>query len=259
MSTKIIYIPIWLLLMVMCVVLIFSCTQKKETSINDTPLFTEQLKTIEARIKTQLSYEQRKKDSLQKIEQQLAMLQELDDTAFVNIKTLSDYFTLDMRYATTANFLKEAVYPCAKCYVRGSVAKALLKANEDFMKKGYRIKFFDCYRPYSVQKKMWKIFPNPGYVADPRGGSIHNKGAAVDITLTDMDGNEIDMGTAFDYFGKEAHHSYKKLADEVIAHRVLLRETMEKHGFKTIRTEWWHYNYQAGRAFKISDFRWECE
>ncbi len=181
------------------------------------------------------------------------------DVDFVNIQDLSDEFVLDMRYATSNNFLKEKVYSCAKCYVKEEVAKALIKANADLMKQGYRIKFFDCYRPHSVQKKMWKIFPNPGYVADPKGGSIHNKGAAVDITLVRSAGGGVDMGTEFDHFGKKAHHAYTKLSKTVLEHRKLLRSTMEKYGFKTIRTEWWHYNYQAGIKYKISDFKWECD
>jgi D-alanyl-D-alanine dipeptidase len=139
------------------------------------------------------------------------------------------------------------------------VAEALVKANDELLSKGYRIKFFDCYRPYSVQKKMWKIFPNPGYVADPKGGSIHNRGAAVDITLVRSAGGRVDMGTKFDHFGKEAHHSYTALSKTVLGNRKLLRETMEKHGFKIIRTEWWHYNFKSKTRFKISDFRWECE
>lgn len=178
---------------------------------------------------------------------------------FVNIENISQDFVLDMKYATKDNFLKEKVYSCAKCFVRDEVADALIEANKDFMKLGYKIKFFDCYRPHSVQKKMWKIFPNPGYVADPKGGSIHNKGAAVDITLVKLDGSEVDMGTAFDHFGKEAHHAYRNLSETVLKNRKILRETMNKHGFRTIRTEWWHYNYKSSLKYKISDFTWECK
>ncbi|WP_282085139.1 M15 family metallopeptidase [Aquimarina algiphila] len=182
-----------------------------------------------------------------------------NDEGFVNIEEMSSEFVLDMRYATSNNFLKEKVYSCAKCYVRKEVAEALVKANNDLLAQGYRIKLFDCYRPHSVQKKMWKIFPNPGYVADPKGGSIHNKGAAVDITLVRSAGGGVDMGTDFDHFGKEAHHSYSGHSKTILSHRKLLRETMEKHGFKTIRTEWWHYNFKSNGGYKISDFKWKCD
>ncbi|WP_241507305.1 M15 family metallopeptidase [Aquimarina sediminis] len=200
----------------------------------------------------------RKKDSIEMLIGETDSHDVLGDGDFVNLEEISKDFVLDMKYATADNFLKEKVYSCAKCYVREVVAKALVKANADLIKQGYKIKLFDCYRPHSVQKKMWKIFPNPGYVADPKGGSIHNRGAAVDITLVKLDGSSVDMGTEFDHFGKEAHHAYTNLSQAVLGHRRLLRETMVKHGFKTIRTEWWHYNFRANVRFKVSDFRWEC-
>ena len=200
----------------------------------------------------------RKKDSIELLSNKTTKPNQKNETDFVNIEEVSDNFVLDMRYATSNNFLKEKVYSCAKCYVRKDVAQALIKVNNDLMKQGFKIKFFDCYRPHSVQKKMWKIFPNPGYVADPKGGSIHNKGAAIDITLVTLDGAWVNMGTDFDHFGKEAHHAYTGHSKSILSNRKVLRETMQKHGFATIRTEWWHYNYKKGIRYKISDFTWSC-
>ncbi|MFL1894975.1 M15 family metallopeptidase [Aquimarina sp. 2-A2] len=185
-------------------------------------------------------------------------LKALPDATLVDITKYSDEFTLNIKYATSDNFLKTAVYDCAACYVRAPVAVALIKANNKLMELGYRLQFFDCYRPHSVQKKMWEIFPKPGYVANPRGGSIHNKGAAVDLTITTLEGLPIDMGSAYDHFGWESHHAYANLTDEVKQHRTLLKETMLAFDFKTIRTEWWHYNYVGGRRYPISDFKWNC-
>lgn len=182
----------------------------------------------------------------------------LGDTTFVRLADFSDSFAYDLRYATKNNFLKEKVYDCAECYTRVKTAKALLAANEDFKKEGVRIKFFDCYRPNSVQYKMWEIVPNPQYVANPKKGSIHNKGGAVDITLETLDGEELDMGTDFDFFGKRAYHDNFDLSEEVLVNRKLLKETMEKHGFWSIRTEWWHYNLKAGSNDKVANFKWEC-
>jgi D-alanyl-D-alanine dipeptidase len=116
----------------------------------------------------------------------------LADTTFVRLADFSDGFAYDLRYATENNFLEEKVYECAECYTRVKTAKALLAANSDFKDKGVRIKFFDCYRPNSVQYKMWEIVPNPQYVANPDKGSIHNKGGAVDITLETLKGEELD-------------------------------------------------------------------
>ena len=166
----------------------------------------------------------------------------LSDPAFVNIASLHPNFLFDMRYATANNFLDSAVYPCANCLLRNEVAQALVKANKDFMKQGYRIKFYDCYRPLDVQKKMWAVMPDSRYVANPyQSGSIHNRGGAVDITLVDSSGKELDMGTGFDHFGEEAHHDYQQLPREVKLNRERLRKGMEAVGFKALGTEWWHY------------------
>jgi D-alanyl-D-alanine dipeptidase len=187
-----------------------------------------------------------------------ASLEGIADTAFVHLADYSGEFRYDLRYATTNNFLKSRVYPCAECYTRAKTARALLLANRDFMAKGYRIKFFDCYRPNSVQFKMWELVPNPQYVANPVKGSIHNRGGAVDITLVTLDGRDVDMGTDFDFFGKRAYHDNTDLPKHVLENRKLLKETMEAHGFWAIRTEWWHYNLSAASSYPVANFEWDC-
>lgn len=186
-------------------------------------------------------------------------LNSLADTTFVRLADYSDDFIYDMRYATKNNFLEAQVYDCGECYVRAITAKALIKANKAFMEQGYRIKFFDCYRPQDVQKKMWAIVPNPTYVANPAKGSIHNKGGAVDITLTTLDGDQLDMGTTFDFFGRKARHAYQDLPKEVLENRKLLKSGMEAYGFGAITSEWWHYNYKPTLGYKVANFRWDCE
>lgn len=181
------------------------------------------------------------------------------DTTFVNLKNYSSEFVYDMRYASENNFLKAKVYDCAACYLRLKTVKKLIEANEKFIKLGYRIKLFDCYRPLDIQKKMWKIVSNPIYVADPKKGSIHNRGAAVDITLVDENGVELDMGTTFDHFGKEAAHTYQDLPELVLKKRKLLKSVMESSGFKTFQSEWWHYDLITEVKDSISNFRWNCD
>ena len=183
----------------------------------------------------------------------------LIDTTFIRLADYSDDFVYDLRYATDNNFLKEQVYDCAECYTRVKTAKALLIANEEFKKARVKIKFYDCYRPNSVQYKMWKLVPNSQYVANPVKGSIHNKGGAVDITLVTLDGKELDMGTDFDYFGKRAYHDNFDLSQEILDNRKLLKETMEKFGFWSTRTEWWHYNLQGASNDAIANFNWSCD
>lgn len=183
---------------------------------------------------------------------------QIADSTFVNLKDYSDDFEYDMKYATEDNFLKAKVYDCAECYLRLKTVKGLIAANNAFLKKGYRIKIFDCYRPLSIQKRMWEIVPNPSYVANPAKGSIHNRGGAVDLTLVDKSGVELDFGTEFDFFGKEASHSYKKLSKKIKNNRQFLRQIMEENGFKALESEWWHYDFKGALGDKVSNFNWEC-
>lgn len=178
---------------------------------------------------------------------------------FVNIQTLSSDIILDIKYATADNFLKQAVYDCPQCYLRKATAEALVAAQKEFVKRGYSLKLFDCYRPLSVQKKMWKILPGTHYVANPAKGSKHNRGAAVDLTLVDLaTGKELDMGTPFDTFSPRAHHTYTQLPKEVLDNRKLLKEVMDKYNFKSIYSEWWHYEYRPEMASPVEDLPWEC-
>lgn len=198
------------------------------------------------------------KDSLVRVSV-AATSESVPDTTLVNLKDLSQDFVYQIKYATTDNFLKTQVYDCAACYLRLKTAQALIKANERFLKKGYRIVLYDCYRPWEIQKKMWELVPNPSYVADPAKGSIHNRGGAVDISLVDANGNELDMGTAFDHFGPEAAHDYPNLTEQVITNRKLLRQIMTRSGFRIFESEWWHYNLKNARREPIANFKWNCD
>lgn len=240
--------------LLLAVGLVVACEQenkiqvsKKESVVLNDSAMVEKVAVIEE-----------EQDSVQPLKS-LTELESLADTSFVRLADYSNDFAFDMRYATDNNFLKTTVYDCAECYTRAKTAKQLLKANTAFLTQGYRIKFFDCYRPLDVQKRMWKLVPNPMYVADPSKGSIHNRGGAVDITLVDMEGKELPMGTGFDFFGQKAHHTYKDLPAEVLEHRKLLKTTMEKYGFNAIESEWWHYNLGAMTGSKVANFVWDCE
>lgn len=186
-------------------------------------------------------------------------VESISDTTFVNLKDYSTDFVYDMKYATEDNFLKAKVYDCAECFLRFKTVKALVKANTKFIKKGYHIKIYDCYRPLDIQKRMWKIVSNPEYVADPAKGSIHNRGGAVDITLVDADGKELDMGTSFDFFGPEASHYFDNLSDEVKQNRALLKRIMKKSNFNSFDSEWWHYNLKNASKDKVANTKWECK
>lgn len=187
------------------------------------------------------------------------LLPETADSTFVNLKNYSNDFVYDMKYATNDNFLKTKVYDCATCFLRLKTVKALILANQEFLKMGYKIKLYDCYRPLDVQKQMWAIVPNPNYVANPNKGSIHNKGCAIDISLVDNLGNELDMGTKFDHFGIEASHNFLKLNENTIQNRMLLKKIMKNANFNSFESEWWHYNLAKGLQDKVSNKKWTCD
>jgi len=165
---------------------------------------------------------------------------------------------LDLRYATKNNFVKKQMYKCARCFLRPDVAKEIMTIDKLLQKQGLRLKLFDCYRPRPIQQNLWDIMPDARYVTPPKRGSMHNRGLAVDLTITDIKGNELDMGTGFDYFGVKAYQTTKNLPKKVLQNRKLLKSIMEKHGFRAIRTEWWHYSYTK-KHYPLSDWLWNCK
>ena len=165
----------------------------------------------------------------------------------IDITGINKNIILDIKYATKDNFLKEAVYSQARCYL---VEEAALKIDSIQSELGCQelgLKIFDGYRPFSVTKKMWEILPDDRYVANPKNGSRHNRGAAVDLTLVDSTGTELEMPTKFDDFTEKAAHAYEDLPEQLIKNRRRLKDIMEEYGFSAIKSEWWHYdlkNYQ---------------
>jgi D-alanyl-D-alanine dipeptidase len=178
---------------------------------------------------------------------------------FVDIKSLDTNIVEDIRYATKNNFTGKKIYPCGKCLLRYLAAKDFVAAAKDFEKLGYKIKVFDCYRPLSAQYKLWEAKPNINYVANPQKGSIHNRGAAVDMTIIDAKGDELDMGTPFDYFGRVAYPNYTNLADTILKNRNFMWSIMRKHHFFTIKTEWWHLSHLSCMKYKISNMPIPCK
>jgi D-alanyl-D-alanine dipeptidase len=177
---------------------------------------------------------------------------------FADVKTLDPSIRLDIKYATTDNFTKSKIYDCPRCLLRPEAAEAIVKAHKALKAKGLGLKMFDCYRPRPYQQRLWDKVPDPNYVTPPAKGSMHSRGAAVDLTLVDLKGNELDMGTPYDFFGREAHTDNLNLPKKVLENRKLLRETLLKVGFKGIRTEWWHFSFQ-GKNWPLSDYVWPCD
>lgn len=184
---------------------------------------------------------------------------------------------LDIRYASTHNFVGDVIdgYEAPYAIMTVEAAEHLKEAADEFRQMGYRLMIFDAYRPqravrhfvrwakdekdtrmqaefYPEYKKKIRLV-DEGYIAR---NSSHCRGSAVDMTLTDLDGNPLDMGTGFDYFGKKAWHGAKGITEEQAENRQLLCSVMEKHGFKRFDHEWWHYRlknepYSVGFDFTV--------
>jgi zinc D-Ala-D-Ala dipeptidase len=181
-------------------------------------------------------------------------LEPFSKAKLVDIQQLSPKIKLDLRYKTKENFLGKAVYPpTASCLLRPEVAKQLAAVQKSLEAQKLGLKVFDCYRPLSVQHKMWKIMPDDRYVANPKVGSRHNRGAAVDLTLIDLSGKELEMPTKFDDFSKKAHANYAGASKTAIRNRKLLKSVMEKQGFSGIATEWWHFDGRNSKQYELLD------
>jgi D-alanyl-D-alanine dipeptidase len=184
--------------------------------------------------------------------QQSAIIQDVE-SPLTDILTLDSSIVLDIKYATSDNFLATPLYAEPKCYLRLPVALRVIKAHRYLQNLGYGLKIYDCYRPLSVQERMWEKVPNPRYVADPKKGSNHNRGCAVDAGLVDKYGRSVPMPTEFDNFTPRAQHGYDALTEEQMNHRELLKEAMAAGGLKPITSEWWHYYDPDCRDFEILD------
>jgi len=180
-----------------------------------------------------------------------------ESARLVDMEQVNPNILLDIRYATPNNFLNEAVYPAARCFVLEPVAIRLDSVQRELEARGLGLKIFDGYRPHSVTRKMWQILPDERYVANPEKGSRHNRGAAVDLTLVDSSGVELEMPTEFDDFSENASHSYEQLPDHIKANRNLLKEIMIKYGFMPLETEWWHYDLIGYDRYPILDKSFE--
>ena len=167
---------------------------------------------------------------------------------------------LDLRYATTNNFMGRRMYPKSTnhTFLRLQAVKSLALVENELKTKGYGLKIFDAYRPYSVTEQFWELVHDDRYVADPSKGSGHNRGIAVDLTIINLKTKkEIRMPTGFDNFSDSAHHDFMKLPDDVLEDRKLLKETMEKYGFIAFQTEWWHYSLPNPEKFEVLDLSFD--
>ena len=174
----------------------------------------------------------------------------------VELSALNSGLRFDVRYATANNFLGRPVYQEARVFLQKPAAAALVRAHARLRKHGYGLLIFDGYRPWSVTKLFWESVSQDKrpFLADPREGSRHNRGCAVDLSLFDLrTGREVSMPSAYDEMTERAYPDYTGGTAESRRLRELLRQVMEAEGFTVYPTEWWHFDYRDWREYAILD------
>lgn len=178
----------------------------------------------------------------------------------VELVTLDPTIKLDVRYATTNDFLGTPVYTQARAFLQRPAAEALVRANHELKALGFGLIIHDGYRPWYVTKIFWDATPDDKkiFVADPQAGSKHNRGCAVDLSLYDLKtGLEVAMPSGYDEMSERAYADYPGGTDEERARRALLKQAMEKQGFAVIPKEWWHFDYKDWKQYPILNVKFE--
>lgn len=177
-------------------------------------------------------------------------------TDLVELIKLDSTIKLDIRYATNNNLVGRSVYTEARAFLQRPAAEALVKINASLKPLGYGLLVFDGYRPWSVTKLFWDITSeeNKKFVADPKKGSRHNRGCAVDLSLYDLaTGKEIEMTGVYDEMSERSYPDYKGGTEQQRKMRELLRSKMEANGFTVYPYEWWHYDFNGWEHYNISN------
>ena len=178
----------------------------------------------------------------------------------VELQRLDPTIRLDIRYATRQNFAGRPVYAQPRAFLQRPAAEALVRVNKELEPLGYRLLVFDGYRPWSVTKLFWDITPKAKkeFVANPKKGSRHNRGCAVDLSLWDIvAAKEVPMTGDYDEMSPRSYVAYAGGTPEQRAARDLLRRHMEQHGFVVLPAEWWHFDYQDWKAYPIQNIPFE--
>jgi D-alanyl-D-alanine dipeptidase len=181
-----------------------------------------------------------------------------DEATFARVADVIPDAQVALAYATPNNFFARAIYPPnSDCYLLAPVARALAEVARRARARGLRLRLFDCYRPARYQEVLWSTMPVPGYVADPRRGSQHSRGTAVDLTLVGADGEPIEMPSAYDALVAASHHDFTGGTARARANRDLLRALMEAAGFRPNPKEWWHYAMPMAPPPPVEDVAFE--
>jgi zinc D-Ala-D-Ala dipeptidase len=184
--------------------------------------------------------------------QQLPEVEDGDDP-LTDVSLVIPDLVVRLAYAAPGNVTGRVLYPSGtRCLLRRSVAERLALAADSLRKQQFRVVAYDCWRDHAAQKALWKAHPHPGSVADPRRGSLHERGVAVDVGLADLSGAPVEMPTAFDAFVPEAAADAPIADGPAKAHRDALRAAMHATGFRVNPTEWWHFSRLWGWRWPVA-------
>lgn len=178
------------------------------------------------------------------ITQEITTEKEPEDDEYVIVKKYIPDIYVELMYATENNFTGVRIYDFTDAYLRYGTVKKLANVQKELKEQGYSLKIWDAYRPFEAQQKLWEVYPDPNYVANPANGmKNHNLGGTVDITMVAADGSIIPMPTEFDDFSLKADRNYSDIEDEEAVNNVMiLQNTMENNGFTGYQGEWWDYS-----------------
>ncbi|MEI6434671.1 MAG: M15 family metallopeptidase [Bacteroidota bacterium] len=172
----------------------------------------------------------------------------------VDIQKAIPGIQLDIRYATTNNFTGKKVYSFSNAFLRQPAVDSLAVVEKELAKKGLGLKVFDAYRPYAATLMFHEVVKDTMFAASPATGSKHNRGCSIDVSLIDLKtGQELMMPTGYDDFSERAGAQYSDLPAEAKENREILIMVMEKHGFKVLPSEWWHFDFDGWQSFSLMD------
>lgn len=178
------------------------------------------------------------------ITQEITTEKEPEDDEYVLVNKYIPDIYVELMYATDNNFTGVRIYDFTDAYLRYGTVKKLANVQKELKEQGYSLKIWDAYRPFEAQQKLWEVYPDPNYVANPADGmKKHNLGGTVDITMVAADGTVISMPTEFDDFSLKADRNYSDIDNEEAVNNVMiLQNAMENNGFTGYQGEWWDYS-----------------
>lgn len=227
---------------VLCCILIFFLVGCRNTELKETEKKMDLAMNVSESTET-IDLTECTEETVMEETELLSALNHPEKEDFVRVTDYIPDIFVELKYSTADNFTGQVIYDFEDVFLRYGTVMKLKAVSEELLEMGLYLKIWDGFRPVSAQFKLWEICPDPTYVANPnKGFSNHSRGFAVDVTLADNEGREVEMPTGFDDFSAMADRDYSDCAPSAAENAQLLESVMEKHGFSGYWGEWWHFN-----------------